>query len=65
MADSMTASGMFWLRPLMADCTYSLRRRKAALGIDCCFSNGGFADFLGTHTPGQKPTSKQLPRSGR
>ena len=40
----------------MADCTYSARRRKAALGIDCCFLNGGFADFPGTHTPGQKRT---------
>ena len=28
-----------------ADCTDSLRCRKAALGIDSCFSNGSFTDF--------------------
>jgi len=39
-------------RRLLADCTYSLRRRKAAVGISCCLSNAGFVDFQGTHTIG-------------
>jgi len=43
-------------RPELADSTYSVRCRKAALGIDCSFSNGGFADFPGTHTSGQERT---------
>ena len=51
-AEQMTAMEKKEQWRLMADCTYSARRRKAALGIDCRFSNSGFADFPGTHTFG-------------